>query len=548
MTISVVAIDDRRVAEVDYLTDHGEAGVCPRGNGDARTCGPIPLAVGDNAVLVRAVDGAANVSSMVLRVHRRAPTDDTPPTLEVIGVADGATVATSSVLLTAVATDDRGVASVSYATDHGAEGACGPPSGAAYPCGPIPLRLGATVVTVTARDAAGNEAADARTLHRQATPTLTVDPEAAVVVAGGGGATFTAELRNGSDPISWSLAGNGSISSATGAVTVYTPPASVDATETATLTASAGALSATATITIVNSPPTNPSDFGIELVFFDHAFPPSQSAAFQAAAARWAAVVVGDLVDVAYDRPPNGSCGRGEPAYFGTVDDVVIFVTTFSDAPGGLLGYAGPCLLRGPGADAGLPVAGYMAFDTFDLAALEANGALVPTIVHEMGHVLGIGTLWEGTPFFDLLEYVPVPATSDCSRASSFVVAPTFTGPNAVAAWRDLGGAGNVPVEDQGGAGTQCGHWDEAVFANELMTGWLNVGSANPLSGVTVGSMADVGYAIDPAAADPYDLPGLGGQAELGPIDVAARERLTRPIGFVDPATGDVTPIVRQDR
>ena len=34
-------------------------------------------------------------------------------------------------------------------------------------------------------------------------------------------------------------------------------------------------------------------------------------------------------------------------------------------------------------------------FDTADLASLESDGRLLGVILHEMGHVLGIGTIWE---------------------------------------------------------------------------------------------------------------------------------------------------------
>ena len=36
-----------------------------------------------------------------------------------------------------------------------------------------------------------------------------------------------------------------------------------------------------------------------------------------------------------------------------------------------------------------------MQFDSDDLAALAAAGDLLPVVLHEMGHVLGIGTIWE---------------------------------------------------------------------------------------------------------------------------------------------------------
>ena len=38
-----------------------------------------------------------------------------------------------------------------------------------------------------------------------------------------------------------------------------------------------------------------------------------------------------------------------------------------------------------------------MSFDTDDLSRMEQDGSLIDVIIHEMGHVLGIGTLWELT-------------------------------------------------------------------------------------------------------------------------------------------------------
>lgn len=82
------------------------------------------------------------------------------------------------------------------------------------------------------------------------TPSLTVAPTTATVTAGGGPQTFTATLQNSTDTVAWSLAGNGSISATTGTTTIYTPPAAVAATESATLTATAGTLTASASITV----------------------------------------------------------------------------------------------------------------------------------------------------------------------------------------------------------------------------------------------------------------------------------------------------------
>ena len=64
-----------------------------------------------------------------------------------------------------------------------------------------------------------------------------------------------------------------------------------------------------------------------------------------------------------------------------------------------------------------------------------------------------------------------------------------------------MGGKG--PVEDQGGPGTADSHWREATFDNEILTGFVNAGF-NPLSAVSIASMADLGYAVDCTTADPY--------------------------------------------
>jgi hypothetical protein len=58
--------------------------------------------------------------------------------------------------------------------------------------------------------------------------------------------------------------------------------------------------------------------------------------------------------------------------------------------------------------------------------------------------------------------------------------------------------------------GTSDAHWRESVFGNELMTGYANVGGM-PFSAMTVGSLGDIGYLVNPFAADPYALPGTGG-------------------------------------
>ncbi|MBN1512376.1 MAG: choice-of-anchor D domain-containing protein, partial [Phycisphaerae bacterium] len=203
-------------------------------------------------------------------------------------------------------------------------------------------------------------------------------------------------------------------------------------------------------------------------------FSTSQRAIFEQAAARWERIILGDLPDVSY----QGAI----------IDDVQIIASAVTmDGPGGILGQAGPDLLR---AGSLLPAHGIMQYDSADLAAMESSGALLGVIVHEMAHVLGFGILW------DNLNLLTGTNTSD----------PRFTGTRAVAEYNRIFGlsGSSVPVEAGGGAGTRLSHWRESTFGTELMTGWYNSGRINPLSSVTVGSMGDLGYVVDMQAADPY--------------------------------------------
>lgn len=217
----------------------------------------------------------------------------------------------------------------------------------------------------------------------------------------------------------------------------------------------------------------------------------AQRDAFAAAADRWATVIVGDLPDATVD---------GE-----VVDDVRIDASGIDiDGPGAVLGQAGPTVLRAAsaGAAAGLPVTGVMELDSADLAELERAGTLRDVITHEMGHVLGFGTIWSRK------SVLRGAGTAD----------PAFTGAGALAEYRLLGpGArsSGVPVENSGGAGTRDGHWRESVFGDELMTGYLGE-AGNPLSRLTVASFGDLGYQVDLDAAERYALPTLAAARRRG--------------------------------
>jgi hypothetical protein len=158
----------------------------------------------------------------------------------------------------------------------------------------------------------------------------------------------------------------------------------------------------------------------------------AQKNAFKAAADRWASVIVGDLPSVRVD---------GE-----VIDDLLILAQgTDIDGPRGILGQAGPTHIRpaSAGKSKFLPVKGIMSFDTADLQAMQQDGTLKDVITHEMGHVIGIGTIWERK---GLLK--------DAGQSTV-----RFVGKNARKEFGKLKKckAADVPVENTGGPGTADG-------------------------------------------------------------------------------------------
>lgn len=253
---------------------------------------------------------------------------------------------------------------------------------------------------------------------------------------------------------------------------------------------------------------------------------PRQVEVFEAAAARWERIIIKDVPDVS---GPIPSAFQGFPD-IDTIDDLVIEVALAPiDGPGGILGQAGPQFVR---TEDFLSLTGVMFFDVEDLDFLEEIDLFEEVIVHEMGHVLGVGTLWNTAPFgFD--------RTLRAGPDSN----PYFTGQKGNVFWNAEGGTGELPIENMGGPGTALGHWREATLNNELMTGFLNLGE-NPLSRITAGSMRDLGYG-SASVGESYDLPrgtegvdinelGDQGTAENPGLNIAKMEVLLPVRGFVN--------------
>ena len=261
----------------------------------------------------------------------------------------------------------------------------------------------------------------------------------------------------------------------------------------------------------------DPGGFQVELDYRT-SVDPSIAPVFADAADRWEGIIVGDIPDFPGTLPAGG-CQPVTEA--GGIDDVKIYVTVRAiDGSGGVLGRAGPCYYRTIGG--AFPITGIMELDEADLLDLQAAGLLEDVIVHEMGHILGFGTLWN--------------ATSNDFLVGGGTADPHFNGAAATWAFDVAGGwlrtAPKVPVENTGGAGTRDGHWRESVHDAELMTGWIEGGGViNPLSAITIGSFSDMGYAVDMTAADPYLLFNPLGAPGKDPVKVRIYiEELPPPI------------------
>lgn len=237
-------------------------------------------------------------------------------------------------------------------------------------------------------------------------------------------------------------------------------------------------------------------------------------AALVSAANQLSSIVTGDLPDS------------------GLIDDLKITATLDNiDGPSNTLGFAGPTLLRGTSS---LPIEGEMTFDLADIDDLnvvngDGSNAWEMTVLHEMIHVLGIGTIWDNLNLVDEATFRYLGANGNHEWEFLFVTEYA----------NDPDAALGAPIEDDGGEGTALGHWEEDVFGDELMTGFLDTSKDNPLSNITIAALADLGYTTT-YAASPCFLTGTRILTSDGPRRI---ETLTDN-DFVQTADGRLTRVI----
>lgn len=216
----------------------------------------------------------------------------------------------------------------------------------------------------------------------------------------------------------------------------------------------------------------------------------------------------------------------------GSIRTLTIDASTFQAAASGgfiELGNAGPTTLNrlgqpldGSGTSFFVPVAGVANFNVDPQAT--NSGLLNPiTIRHEVGHILGIGTLWDDSGRFVSFNDIDYVAGSG-----------QYFGENALEAYRNEFDptATFIPIELDGGPGTADGHWDEVpgggltvlsgpnqgeFFNNELLTGFRS--GSGFLSDTTIGSLRDLGYTT--IGFNAVAIPEPGSVAVLGCVVVA---------------------------
>jgi hypothetical protein len=264
------------------------------------------------------------------------------------------------------------------------------------------------------------------------------------------------------------------------------------------------------------------SAFNLQVRFPDRMPSAAVQAAFDAGSARIAREITGHLSSRTFSNVPasvpcnvfGGTLPAVLPVLNETISDLLLFVLIAPiDGPGGTVASTRVCTIHDRITEgSSLPVVSAMVLDEADVDALVVAGTLNSVVLREMHHALGIGTLWDiGIPTFFAVKLVPEYGTTN----------PLYLGAAANKAYVAAGGSSvdGIPVENTGAVGTRDVHWRESTFRNELMTSSPDAGVPNPLSAITIMALADLGYAVSAAAADPYTLPA-------GASPAAARSRL----------------------
>ena len=265
--------------------------------------------------------------------------------------------------------------------------------------------------------------------------------------------------------------------------------------------------------------------FDIEVVYLSGERPlgETEKMLIELAAARWEAIITGDLPDVSFRSSPVDQVSpllKARVQVNDWVDDIRIFVRV-TDLPGNTGGSAWPTWTR---RGSHLPIIAELAIDPDELdEELVMGGGFYKLVLHEIGHCLGFGTLWDD---LDLLKQPSASGFSD----------PYFSGTFAWGSyleklgWPDDFNNHYPPVQ----AGGDDAHWQGSTFGDELMVSEWVYPYDKTLSDITLSSMMDLGYSVNVWAGDErYDLPP---------------QRASKSLADRPPRACRITPLKQQSR
>jgi len=155
VTLNGIAADNVGVTQVAWVTDRGGSGVA---SGTASwSTGVISLQSGSTQITVTAYDKAGNQAQRVLAVTTPPQPDTTAPTINITSPTTAGNFSTSSttISLSGTAADNVGVSQVTWVASGGGSGIAAGTS--SWNVSGIALQSGSNQLTVTARDAAGNQ-------------------------------------------------------------------------------------------------------------------------------------------------------------------------------------------------------------------------------------------------------------------------------------------------------------------------------------------------------------------------------------------------------
>lgn len=224
--------------------------------------------------------------------------------------------------------------------------------------------------------------------------------------------------------------------------------------------------------------------FSISINFLDSASPLNQTLrnAVVQAAQFWESVISASPTNAAYN----------------LAIDVGGSVQTWANGSGALAS-AGPT-------GGSLDSAGFLKLPTKGTANINTNSEAIAVLtstvdyfknvmIHEFGHVLGLGIYWGAKPSKELVD-----------RTTAVYRANTYAG----WVYGELKGTYTqtaIPVTTGVGAGSDYIHWREDVFQSEIMTHTGAKGQIQPVSQLTVAALRDLGWSVNYGAADLYKLP-----------------------------------------